>query len=84
MLLDPYDVLDQLAEFMDLTLTWCDQDGAYDTGMHSFSSESIVKERRCVDAAIMALATNRLVKFPNDMDCTAYLTLKGCDRLEVV
>lgn len=84
MLLDPYDVLDQLAEFMDSTLAWCDQNGEHDTELHSFSSDVIVKERRCVDAAIKAFATQRLVKFPDDMDCMAYLTLKGCERLEVV
>ena len=90
MLLDPYDVLDQLAEFLDSTLAWCDVEGEYGTGMHSFSSVTITKMRRCVDASIMALAMGRKVKFPGEMDCMAYLVLRqhelddGCERLEVV
>lgn len=46
MLLDPYDVLDQLAEFMDSTLAWCDQYGEYGVGMHSFSDVTITKMRK--------------------------------------
>ena len=83
MLLDPYDVLDQLAEFMDSTLAWCDQCGEYDTGMHSFSGATIMKMRKCVDAAIKAFATKKLVKFPEGMDCTAYLKFRGESRDEV-
>lgn len=84
MLLDPYDVLDQLAEFIDSTLTWCDQNGEFDTGMHSFSDESIIKMRRCVDAAIKAFAQEKLVKFSNDMDATAYLSLRVGGKPEIV
>jgi len=83
MLLDPYDVLDQLAEFMDSTLAWCDQCGEYGVGMHSFSDVTITKMRKCVDAAIKAFATQRLVKFPEGMDCTAYLTPTGESRDDV-
>lgn len=83
MLLDPYDVLDQLAEFMDSTLAWCDKYGEYGTGMHSFSDASITKMRKCVDAAIKAFATKGLVKFPDGMDCTEYLTFRGESRDEV-
>lgn len=92
MLLDPYDVLDQLEEFLEGMGTWCDQDGLEpgeqrrERGvvMHSVSHETVVKMRRCVTAAMEALEDERLVKFPDDMDCMSYLTFRGCERLEVV
>lgn len=83
MLLDPFDVLDQLAEFMDSTLAWCDQNGEHGTGVHSFSDETIIKMRRCVDVSINALEGKTLVKFPEGMDCTSYLVMRGCEPLEL-
>lgn len=92
MLLDPIDVLDQLEEFLSGMGVWCDQDGL-ESGeqlarrgavAHSVSHETVVKMRRCVTAAMEALEDERLVKFPDDMDCMSYLTFRGCERLEVV
>lgn len=84
MLLDPIDLLDQLEEFLSGIGVWCDQNGEYDTGMHSVSHETVVKMRRCVTAAMEALEDEKLVKFPNDMDCMSYLTFEGCEKLEVI
>lgn len=84
MLLDPIDVLDQLEEYLTGMGTWCDQNGDYDTGLHSVSHETVVKMRRCVTAAVQALDDKMLVKFPDGMDCMSYLTFKGCEKLEVV
>ena len=84
MLLDPIDVLDQLEEFLSGMSSWCDQNGDYDTGIHSVAHETVVKMRRCVSAAMNALDDEMLVKFPDGMDCMSYLTFQGCEKLEVV
>lgn len=86
MLLDPYDVLEQLSDFMGHVLTWCDLNGEVGNGIHSISSETLVRMRNCVDAAALALAEKKLVRFPPVMDATRYLNAgdKLIEKLEIV
>ena len=84
MMLDPYDALDQLEEFLGSMLTWCDQNGERDTGAISVSAETVVRVRRVVSAVYDALSDGKLIRFPPGFDCMAYLTFDGCESLEVV
>lgn len=70
---NPCDALDSLVEHMDEWLTWCDQNGEYDTGSHSLSDESIRKARDLVDVAAQAYALHLDVAFPDGVDSMSWL-----------
>ena len=70
------DALRDIGKYLTDMGTWCDQDGRYDRGMVSVSTESVNRLRHTVDLILRAGTHGALVEVPNEYD-TIYAYL--CD-----